>query len=184
MTREEADEPICAMPPNVDELRKWFEAEEDPSLGAWNGIDGSRATKFICQTGSSSDRRVFPNSVEMPFSPRDEDNVDLITVSVLKPVLLGLVAAWDPDRATLYSVPYMHRLHEAEEQVPLFRSGRMTYLSLRYALRITPPAAALVERTPGGGLLMLATEEPFTVKNPEHVAVADAIQACLAPLQR
>jgi hypothetical protein len=59
----------------------------------------------------------------------------------------------------------------------------MTYLAPQYASRITPPPTAIVEPFPGGGLLLLATEERFSMDNPAHLAVADAIQAALDPLQ-
>jgi Immunity protein 52 len=47
---------------------------------------------------------------------------------------------------------------------------------------ITPPAAAIVERQPDGGLLMAATDEPFDTSNPAHLAVANDILAAVAPL--
>jgi hypothetical protein len=59
----------------------------------------------------------------------------------------------------------------------------MVYLSRPLRLRITPPASAILEQMPGGGLLMIATRDRFDLANPEHVAVADAIQRSLEPLQ-
>jgi hypothetical protein len=182
MTRAEANEPFCSMPPDVAELRSLFEAEEDLTLSAWNGIDGPRGRNFTCQAGSDRSFPFFSNGVEMPFHHLEPENADLLTVAVLKPVLLGVIAAWDPDWASVYSWNYLERF-PAGQNLPPFRSGWMTYVSPRHALRVTPPPSAIVEHTPGGGLLMLATEEPFTVENPDHLAAADAIQAWLAPLQ-
>lgn len=48
---------------------------------------------------------------------------------------------------------------------------------------MTPPAGAIVERVAGGGMLLLATLERFSMDNPAHLAAADAIQAALAPIQ-
>lgn len=59
----------------------------------------------------------------------------------------------------------------------------MTYLAPQNASRITPPPTAIVEPVPGGGLLLPATEERFSMDNPTHLAVADAIQDALDPLQ-
>jgi hypothetical protein len=59
----------------------------------------------------------------------------------------------------------------------------MTYLSAPYARKISPPPQAIVEHTPGGGMLMIATRERFSLAVPAHVAAADAIHAALAPLQ-
>jgi hypothetical protein len=64
----------------------------------------------------------------------------------------------------------------AELRPILFRSGRMTYLAPRYASRITPPPAAIVEPVAGGGVLLLATEKRFSMDNP-------AIQAALDPIE-
>ncbi|MBV9827270.1 MAG: immunity 52 family protein [Alphaproteobacteria bacterium] len=50
------------------------------------------------------------------------------------------------------------------------------------ASRITPPAA-VVDPVPGSGLLLLATEERFSMDNPAHLAVADAIQDALYAIQ-
>jgi hypothetical protein len=59
----------------------------------------------------------------------------------------------------------------------------MTYLAPQYASRIAPPSAAFVERVAGGGMLLLATLERFSMDNPQHLAAADAIQAALEPIQ-
>ncbi|HYA79629.1 MAG TPA: hypothetical protein VED87_01705, partial [Methylocystis sp.] len=52
------------------------------------------------------------------------------------------------------------------------------------AQKIAPPTTALVERLPGGGLLMTAATETFDVNNPNHMAVADDMAAAMAPLDR
>jgi hypothetical protein len=49
--------------------------------------------------------------------------------------------------------------------------------------RISPPPSAIVERTPDGEMLLLATDETFAAENSIHVAVADEIQLALQPLQ-
>ncbi|WP_297295272.1 Imm52 family immunity protein [uncultured Methylovirgula sp.] len=57
----------------------------------------------------------------------------------------------------------------------------ITYVAPRFASLITPPASAVVERRPDGGLLMAATEETFDTANPQHVAAARQIEAAGAP---
>jgi hypothetical protein len=105
-----------------------------------------------------------------------------MTITALKPALLSIVAAWEPDRGNVVCWSYWQRLF-GDRHYPPFRSGWMTYLAPQYASRITPPPEAIAERVAGGGLLLLATEERFSMDNPEHLAVADAIQVALAPIQ-
>jgi hypothetical protein len=59
----------------------------------------------------------------------------------------------------------------------------VTYLAPRFAPLVTPPASAIVEYLPDGGLLMIATEERFSIDNPAHIAVARDIEAALAPVK-
>lgn len=59
---------------------------------------------------------------------------------------------------------------------------RLTYLGAPWRREIEPPAGAVVEETPDGGLLMIATLEPFDPQNPAHAAAAYAIHMSLAPL--
>ncbi len=101
----------------------------------------------------------------------------------LKSVLLGISIAWDADWGNVSTWPYSDLLAPSGQELPTFRSGWMTYLSPRYALRVVPPPSAIVEHPPNDALLMIATEELFSTENPAHVAAAHAIQASLAPLQ-
>lgn len=55
-------------------------------------------------------------------------------------------------------------------------------LSSRLAPRVTPPASAIVEHRPNGGLFLAATDEIFETANPKHLAVSRAIEAALRPL--
>jgi hypothetical protein len=45
----------------------------------------------------------------------------------------------------------------------------MIYLSAEHAVGVTLGREILTERTPDGGLLMIATEERLDPTNPEHV---------------
>jgi len=65
---------------------------------------------------------------------------------------------------------------------PHFGLAWMTYISARFAPMITPPRTAITEHVPGGGLLMIATEERCSAENPAHMAVARDIEAGLAPV--
>jgi hypothetical protein len=194
-SRAAANRPAWHMPPDTDELTAVFERgrqyrdiprEPWPELGysvaAWNGMDPPCGASLSIRPGGYSDNRAFPNSVDLELNPASPGNADLICAGVLKPALLSIVAAWEPDYGVVICWDYWDRLF-GDRGWPPFRSGWMTYLAPQYASRVTPPPAAIVERVPGGGLLLLATEDRFSMDNPAHLAVADAIQAALAPLQ-
>jgi hypothetical protein len=197
-TRAEADAPFCAMPPRIDELRIIFEkgrAHKDvpripwPEMGysvaAWNGSDAPRDASFHVMPGTYKNNRIFPNSFALHLPKPAPETTDVLNTPVLRKVLLSTVLAWEPAWASVTSRSYSKRFHDRApvQPFPLFRSGWMTYLSAPYVRRVTPPASAIVEDTENGGMLLLSTNETFTVDNPKHVAVADEIQDALAPLQ-
>ncbi len=126
--------------------------------------------------------RVFEKGRQYKDAPQGPGNADLISVTALKPAMLRLVAAWEPDCGNLVCRDYWRRLF-GDQHYPMFRSGWMTYLAPQYASRVTPPPSAIVETVAGGGMLVLATEERFSMDNPGHLDAADAIQAALAPIQ-
>jgi hypothetical protein len=195
-SRAEADRPAWRMPPDTDELTAAFEMgrqykdvprEPWPELGysvaAWNGLDPPYGASLSVRPGRYSGSRAFPNSVELEFDQVTPANADLMSAAALKPALLSVVSAWEPDHGNVVCWDYLDRLF-GERHWPPLRGGWMTYLAPQYASLITPPPAAIVEPVPGGGLLLLATEERFSMDNPAHLAVADAIQAALDPLQQ
>jgi hypothetical protein len=194
-TRAAANRPAWAMPPDLTELTAVFEKgrrfkdvppDPWPEMGyvvsAWNGCDGSRGTSFQIFCGVYADWIPFPNHLELPLKPPSLDNAGLVNSIVLKRTLLSVATAWEPDYAVVLGTGYWEHLF-GDGEYANFRSGWMTYLAPRYAARIAPPPAAIAEPVANGGLLLLATEERFSMDNPDHVAVADAIQAALAPLQ-
>lgn len=195
-SRAAADKPAWAIPPDIDELTTVFEKSRQykdvprqpwPELGysvaAWNGLDAPYGASLSIGPGAFASNRPFPNSADLELDPACAGNADLTSVGALKPAMLSLIAAWEPDRGNLVCWEYWSRLY-GDRHYPLFRSGWMTYLAAQYASRVTPPPAAIVERVAGGGMLLLATEERFSMDNPAHLAVADAIQAALDPIQK
>jgi hypothetical protein len=194
-SRAAANRPAWSMPPATDELTAVFEngrVYKDkprqlwPEMGyrvsAWNGRDGACGASLSVYAGAFSNHSRFPNTVDLVLKAAGPDNAALIDAIVLKRALLSLATAWEPDYGVVASWDYYRRLF-GDRHWPPFRSGWMTYLAPQYASRITPPPTAIVEPVPGGGLLLLATAERFSIDNPAHLAAADAIQAALAPLQ-
>jgi len=159
-----------------------------PELGyrvsGWNGRTDDCRAHFEVEAGSYAHYRAFPNGVSLQLRKRTAANGSLVTPTVLKSSLLNIAAGWQPEWAALEDQDYWDHIENKETgHLPKVRSGWMIYLSAPYARRIIPPTGAKSELIKGGGLLMIATEELFSVDNPLHVAAADAIQAALAPLQ-
>jgi hypothetical protein len=198
-TLEEAFVPLCKMPPQINELTEVFDkgrhftdvsnelmADLGYSVGAWNGVDGPDGVSMSLGVGSYTEQRPFPNEVGITvhgLGALEPGSPDLINAKCLKAVLLTMIDAWEPSWANIADWDYGHKALSTTRILQPFRSGWMTYLSSPYARKVTPPLSAITESVDGGGILMLATNEVFTPDNPQHVAVADAIQACLEPLQ-
>jgi len=194
-SRTAANQPAWTTPPDVGELMAAFEKGRQfkdaprqpwPEMGyrvsAWNGRDGPTGASLSVHAGTYATYSVYPNTLDLALKPVSADNADLICTAVVRSALLSIVSAWEPDYGSVVCWDYYRRLF-GEQRWPPFRSGWMTYLAPQYASRITPPPTAIVEPVPGGGLLLLATAERFSMDNPAHLAVADAIQAALDPLQ-
>jgi hypothetical protein len=194
-SRAAANKPAWTMPPDIAELTAVFEKGRQfkdiprtpwPEIGyrvsAWNGRDPPYGASLSVWPGSYGASRSLPNRVDLSLKRAGPDNADLISTAVLKPALLSVATAWEPDYAVVVPWTYWPRSF-GDDGYPALRSGWMTYLAPRYASRITPPRAAIVESVPNGGMLLFATEEQFDIENPAHLAAADAVQAALSPLQ-
>jgi hypothetical protein len=195
-SRKEASIPLCSTPPSIEALverllrqdrrqLRWGAPQPDLgfSIGGWNGVSGTRLASLYARLGAwVVVMSPLPNRVTIDTEPLEPSNADLITVPVLKPVLLSLVEAFDPNWGGIYQWGALDRLKDAEGRLPSYRAGWMTYLPDRLARLITPPEAVALERLPGG-MLMTATADRFDRANPAHVAAVDAVQAALAPLQ-
>lgn len=191
-TREEADAPFCAMPPRIDELTEIFEEGRQytdhprmlmPDLGywasAWNGLENAYGVSLTLNVGADRKSRTLSNHVELNFGYAQPGNEDLVSAKAMRQVLLAVAGAWDAEWAVIDSMSYKGRLENSAGHYLRPWGGWITYLSPLYAQHFTPPPAVIVEPASFGGLLMLATEEPFAADNPAHVAAADAIQAAL-----
>lgn len=195
-SRATSNRPFCAMPPNLEELTGIFEkglahrdVPRDPwpemgySIGAWNGRDDACGVSLRVHAGAYYNHPE-PNSVGMQVPPTQPGNEDFINAKVLARVLVAIATAWDASWGVIESWDYKGRNTNANGQFLRPWGGWITYLSAPYANRIaTPPPTAAVEPVAGGGLVIVATPEPFTVANPAHVAALDAIQQALAPIQ-
>ncbi len=115
------------------------------------------------------------------FATDDDQGPDpaLVAYPLFKSVLTTLVSHWDVSDAQAYSSDLSGLWSDPRLALDL---AWMTYLSAPLANRIDPPRGALVEHTDDGGLLLIAAEQTFDVKNRKHVAAARSIVDCLAPV--
>jgi hypothetical protein len=122
----------------------------------------------------------FINTAILVIEPLQQENAAFITWSVMKDILLAFVDQWHPTWCGVRSSD-LYALYP-EGGPPKFHLAWMTYLSPRFAQMVKPPNSAIVDRTPNGGLLMIATDERFEADDPAHLAVTRDIDAAIAPV--
>lgn len=194
-SRAAADKSAWVMPPDIDELTRVFDKGRQykdrpripwPEIGyrvsAWNGIDPPYGASLSVAPGTYSEARSLPNTIDLKVNRAVPDNTDFVNIAVLKPALLSVATSWEPDYAVVVPWTYWPQVF-GDDGHPQLRSGWMTYLAPKYASRLRPPPAAIVESVSNGGILLLATEEQFDMKNSAHLAAAGAVQTALEPLQ-
>jgi hypothetical protein len=153
------------------------------SFGAATRVGSNTALSIQVRPGSYVlSAPYLINTAELRTKPLNEENAPLITLPVFKPALLAIAAAWDATWCAAYPWDIIPLWSKSGPGQPHFRMAWITYLSARFASMVTPPVSAIVERPPGGGLVMIATEERFDIANPEHMARAREIEAALAPV--
>ncbi len=153
------------------------------SVGASAGARGPRRVAFTASTG----RQDFNLEFGEHYLASD---LSIVTYPLFKAALLAISAAWDAQWA------YAHAWRNEAVEVPIdiapgvpafridsappvpldptfpqsiFHIPWIVYLSAEHAVDVTLAREILTERTPGGGLLMSATEERLDPTNAEHV---------------
>jgi hypothetical protein len=123
------------------------------------------------------------NNIFFQLGRKSPANRDLLNYSVLKDVLVAVAQSWNAGWGTIE--PWGCDLRPKDPKGDLLRpwGGWLTYLSPAFACKITPHAAAISERLSNKGLLLAVTKDQFDPTNPSQVAVYNAIQASLRPLQ-
>lgn len=183
------------MPPDAAELRdiiaktgeRHITGRPLPELGyrfsAWNELDDDHMLFFRAKVGEQREGVGDFNNVFFQLGEQKPANGDLLNYSVLKEVLVAVGQSWNADWGTIE--PWACDLIPRDAKGDLLRpwGGWLTYLSPAFASRVVPPGAAVVECLSDGGLLMGVTKDPFDQNNPTQVAVYNAIQASLRPLQ-
>jgi len=98
----------------------------------------------------------------------------IVTYPLFKAALLATNAIWFPIWATAYAFELEYYKTPLIPGVPLFpyslfHMSWLAYLSAPLAVGLKLPGEILTERTPDGGLLMIAAEERLDPTNPEHL---------------
>jgi hypothetical protein len=152
-------------------------------FGAANGLKRvPRGVSVRVHAGNLYPANYFNNVVSVSTERLNEENATFINLRVFKSALLAVAAAWDATWCGAYPDDLLALRTKPDPPRPLFGLSWITFNSARFAPMITPPRSAIVENAPGGGLLMIATEERFSTQNPQHLAVARDIEAALAPV--
>jgi hypothetical protein len=160
-----------------------FRPKKGYSFGAVSSPPSdARRLSLDFHAGRATSANFFINTASLQTRPLCEENASLITLPVLKPALLVLASLWEPTWCGLSPWSVHDFKPKREPHRPWFGLEWVTYLSPRFAPLVTPPRTAITEHLPNGALLMIATEDRFTVDNPQHLAVARDIEAALAPV--
>ena len=155
-------------------------------LTATTGLDATKVLALTVRVGRHLDHRHvarFGNTVTVAISALGDPAIGGMPPEALKPIVIALVEAWQPEWAGAFSAFYGAKSKPRRWPIPFYSGRWMICLSESLAQKVIAPASALVERMPCGGLFMRATDQPFDHENTEHVRAANAIQACLAPFE-
>jgi hypothetical protein len=104
----------------------------------------------------------------------------IVTYPIFKAALLAMIAIWPPAWACARAFRMDYETAPLIPGTPLLPSSVfhipwMGYLSAPLTTHIVEPPEIRSERTPDGGLLMIATEERLDPTNPEHLRCARII---------
>ena len=152
-------------------------------LNASAALGNTRSITMAIFAGAPEDDqggRSTPNCVSVSFNILDNGNDDdAIALAAVKPVLLALVSAWEPYRASAESTRYGERSRTAESTAPFVR-GTWAFYSAPGAAETSLTCLGVARRLPDGGLLWRATDEAFDLDNRVHLCAAAAMHAALS----
>jgi hypothetical protein len=101
-------------------------------------------------------------------------DASIVTYPIFKAAFLAIGAGWPATWACAFAFSMGYDKRPLVPGMPLFPGSRyhipwLAYLSGPLIDGLTLPPEILAERTPDGGLLMIAAEERLEPRNPEHV---------------
>ena len=149
--------------------------EPDPQCGYTaaaftGGGGGPRSISLEVTAGGIVDGSAFLRTGGYKVAP----DPAILTYPLFKGALLAINAFWSPAWACAHVFKMHYDKTPLSVGAPLFPYSRfhipwIAYLSVPLASGLQLPAEIRTERTPDGGLLMTATEEPLDPTNPEHL---------------
>jgi hypothetical protein len=140
-------------------------------------VTESRRIHLRVHTGGKFERTTWLETSDWNVLP----DPAIVTYSIFKEVFLAINAIWPPVWASAYAFKVDYFEVPLAPGAPLFPYSRfhipwMGYLSASLTKPfILPPPEIITERTPDGGLLMIATEGRLDPTNPEHLRRARII---------
>ncbi|WP_158812534.1 Imm52 family immunity protein [Methylocapsa sp. S129] len=197
-TIEEAQDPFCKVPADQEELiavflkkRRRYDYPPDKlwpemgySVGAWNGMDEPFGATIAVHPGTYDAHIARANSLRLYLSSRRQKTSEPWHGSELASIMRLLVEAWDTNEASVACARYQpDSPQNAMGKVLLPRPGWLTYLAPWQLLKVTPPEGIHVEKLPQGGVICTICEEPFTIDNPRHIELAEALNQAMRPIQ-
>jgi hypothetical protein len=147
------------------------------SIGLWNGAPDDESVGLSIHCGMYSPW--VNNSVVLDLPSDGKPLGRLLNFAVIRRIALIVVKNWAPDWLTVNTDHLRDDVLKLPVDVPDI--GWLTYLSPAYG-RPSGLLSTMVERTDGGGTLLIATREPFSSDNPNHVAGARTIANAVTSL--
>ncbi len=158
--------------------------EPDPELGytIWASnlyrpyrTADNRSTTLLAWAGSIW-RNYCVFEIGSPYRPAD---LSVVTYPLFRSVLLALISIWKPAWASARCSAWGDRPAVASKD-PTFPYSQyqlpwLSYLCAERAARVAIPPGMLTERTPDGGLLMIAAQTRLDPANREHMLRSKAI---------
>jgi hypothetical protein len=151
------------------------EDEPDPHRGytaiAFTGEgSGSRTMGVDVTAGGIVDGSAFLRTGGYKVAP----DPAILTYPLFRAALLTINKFWSPAWACAHVFKMHYDKTPLSPGAPIFPYSRfhipwLAYVSAPLASRLQLPAEIATERTPDGGLLMTATNEPLDPTNPEHL---------------
>jgi hypothetical protein len=120
------------------------------------------------------------NSISLTTNFDADADPAIINFAVFKGALLAIAETFDAPWTIAYSIA-TRQLRRVGPRSHYY-IGWISYVGPCFAPLINPPSTAIVERRSNGGLLMAATDEPFSIYTPAHVDAARDIREAVAPL--
>jgi hypothetical protein len=156
-------------------------------IGA-NNDEGRLSDKLVTLTIFTG--RTFVNSSPvtnifvMNFAALNPEIEPLIKVAMLKQIMWIVATDWEPQMMVVKSGGMASTSNMPKSMLrPNIEAGWITYVSSDLAPLIVPPVSSANEYNSDGSLVMVASQEPFLVDNPAHMAVLQDVQAALAPIE-